>query len=187
MNLPRIIAITGPSTSGKSTLITRLLEVHPAIFHRMVSTTTRRQRSTEVNGVDYTYVTEETFTRLEQEGAFFDTITTPGGTFGSPRPYTSAGTNNKILVYNISLPGALRLRELYPNTRIFYLSISKQVQEQRLIERGTTLAEIAARTQPFETENTLAETHAATITILNANHLTDTEENVTKVCQILGL
>lgn len=57
----KIITITGPSTSGKSTLA-ELFKKHD--FQEVVSTTTRPQRTGEVDGVSYNFVTEDEFKNL---------------------------------------------------------------------------------------------------------------------------
>ncbi len=187
MNLPAIVALCGPSAAGKSTLIDALLEKHPGTFFRMVGTTTREKRPSERDGVDYHFVDSERFERLKGEGAFFDSISTPGGEFGSPRPYTSSETQEKILLYNLSLSGALELLEHYPSSRLFYLSISRETQRSRLQERHTSLAEIDARTAPFEAEAELIAAHEGTVVVLNANHPEDIAKNVEKVGELLGL
>jgi guanylate kinase len=53
-----LITITGPSTSGKSTLATLLKEEG---FTEIVSTTTRPQRTGEIEGVNYYFTDEEKF------------------------------------------------------------------------------------------------------------------------------
>jgi len=61
-----LITITGPSTSGKSTLATLLKEDG---FSEVVSTTTRPQRTGEIEGVSYYFTDENNFTNqlAEQE------------------------------------------------------------------------------------------------------------------------
>lgn len=57
----KIITITGPSTSGKSTLA-ELFKQHD--YYEVVSTTTRPQRTGEINGVSYNFVNEDEFLQL---------------------------------------------------------------------------------------------------------------------------
>lgn len=56
-----IITIAGPSTSGKSTLANLF---KPLGFDEIVSTTTRPQRTGEVDGIHYHFVTQEKFDQL---------------------------------------------------------------------------------------------------------------------------
>jgi guanylate kinase len=56
-----IITIAGPSTSGKSTLANLF---KPEGYQEIVSTTTRPQRTGEIDGVHYHFVNQETFDQL---------------------------------------------------------------------------------------------------------------------------
>ena len=61
---PRPIIITGPSGSGKTTLAKLLFKEFPDTFAFGVSHTTRGQRSKEINGTDYYFVTNEEMQEL---------------------------------------------------------------------------------------------------------------------------
>lgn len=72
-----LITITGPSTSGKSTLATLLKEDG---FSEVVSTTTRPQRTGEIDGISYYFTNDEKFNKQlanhdlvehEQVGKYF--------------------------------------------------------------------------------------------------------------------
>lgn len=60
-----LITITGPSTSGKSTLAELF---KPEGYQEIVSTTTRPQRTGEIDGVSYNFVNDETFQNLIKTG-----------------------------------------------------------------------------------------------------------------------
>jgi guanylate kinase len=69
---PRPIVVSGPSGSGKSTLITRLLAEFPNRFALSVSHTTRQPRGTEKDGVEYNFVTKESFQDLVKQNGFIE-------------------------------------------------------------------------------------------------------------------
>ncbi len=58
----KIITLTGPSCSGKTTLLSDLVANHG--FNDLVSTTTRPRRANEVEGVDYYFVDNDSFKAL---------------------------------------------------------------------------------------------------------------------------
>lgn len=60
------LAIVGPSGIGKGTLIRHLLRLHPTVFARNVSHTTRKPRESEVRGFDYHFVSETEFKEVHQ-------------------------------------------------------------------------------------------------------------------------
>ena len=62
-----LFVVSGPSGTGKGTLIARLLEEVPDAW-LSVSATTRRPRPGEEEGVSYYFLTKEEFLSLAEEG-----------------------------------------------------------------------------------------------------------------------
>ncbi|XP_007520564.1 MAGUK p55 subfamily member 4 [Erinaceus europaeus] len=60
----RLVVLVGPSGVGVNELRRQLIEVDPSRFQSAVPHTTRPQKSYEVNGREYHYVTKETFENL---------------------------------------------------------------------------------------------------------------------------
>lgn len=59
---PHIVTVSGPSLSGK-TEFTKILQKEYG-FNSVVSVTTRPQRSSEVNGIDYHFISPEEYSKL---------------------------------------------------------------------------------------------------------------------------
>ncbi|MBR1726689.1 MAG: guanylate kinase, partial [Muribaculaceae bacterium] len=59
----KLIIICAPSGSGKSTIIGRIIDDPALRLAFSVSATTRPRRGSEVDGVDYYYLTEDEFKR----------------------------------------------------------------------------------------------------------------------------
>ncbi len=57
----KILALMGPSGSGKDTVLKEVLKKNPNDFHKIINCTTRPMREGEVNGVDYFFISPETF------------------------------------------------------------------------------------------------------------------------------
>ena len=66
-----LFVISSPSGGGKGTLIKRLRETVPGVGYS-VSWTTRAPRPGEVDGVNYTFVSEEEFETMIQAVQYFD-------------------------------------------------------------------------------------------------------------------
>src|SRR5258708_1449177 len=64
LNDLRPLIVSGPSGSGKSSLINKLFEEHPGCFGFSVSHTTRLPRAGEKNGREYHFVSKEVFQDL---------------------------------------------------------------------------------------------------------------------------
>ena len=67
----RLFLLTGTSGAGKTTISQLLLKRNPQL-RRVITYTTRSPRGKEKNGIDYHFVSEETFKRLIQENAFME-------------------------------------------------------------------------------------------------------------------
>ena len=90
-----LIVISGPSGSGKSTLIQRLLADMDRPLRLSVSTTTRRPRRGEKDGVDYQFWNRGRFTKECDKGGFLEWAEVHGQLYGTPRrevePYRKQG------------------------------------------------------------------------------------------------
>ena len=60
-----MFVVSGPSGTGKDTIVARLLADHPEIQHT-ISATTRAPREGEQDGVNYYFVSKEDFERKLQ-------------------------------------------------------------------------------------------------------------------------
>lgn len=57
----KILALMGPSGSGKDTVLKEVLKKNPNDFHKIINCTTRPMREGEADGVDYFFISPETF------------------------------------------------------------------------------------------------------------------------------
>ena len=69
--MKRITTLTGPSCAGKSTLEGLMVEEGCL---KAVSTTTRAPRAGEKEGVDYYFIDNSKFKRLQAQGAFIESV-----------------------------------------------------------------------------------------------------------------
>jgi guanylate kinase len=68
---PLLLILAGPAGSGKSTLCDRLVQADLG-FSRVITTTTRRPREGEINGVHYHFFSPEEFDLRAQRGDFLE-------------------------------------------------------------------------------------------------------------------
>jgi guanylate kinase len=76
-----VIAVVGASCAGKTTLVEAALAQEPRLG-RPVTTTTRAPRPGEVDGVSYHFTTPEAFAAAVDEGAFVESATYAGQSYG---------------------------------------------------------------------------------------------------------
>jgi len=80
---PHPIIISGPSGTGKSTILTRLFAEYPSRFGFSVSHTTRQPRAGEQNGREYHFVTVDEFKKLIEENGFVEWAQFGGNYYGT--------------------------------------------------------------------------------------------------------
>ena len=76
-SLRSVIVLTGPTAVGKGTIEAVLKKMHPHVWISL-SATTRAPRPGEQNGVDYLFVSDEEFDKMEAEGKFLETAVVHG-------------------------------------------------------------------------------------------------------------
>src|SRR5260221_10441597 len=79
-----LLVLTGPSGSGKDTVIYELLKQNSNI-KRIVTTTSRPIREHEKEGEQYHYVSREKFEKFIAEGAFLEWVEFRGELYGTQK------------------------------------------------------------------------------------------------------
>jgi len=106
-----ILILSGPSGAGKSTIIEAAA---PKIgdFYFSISTTTRKPREGERDGVDYHFVSVEEFEREIEEGNFLEYARVHGNYYGtSLKPVEAALEKGKLVIFDIDVQGHRLARE----------------------------------------------------------------------------
>jgi len=138
----RLFVISGPSGSGKSSLITDSLRKLKD-FQKSVSVTTRSRRSGEEDGKQYFFTTEEKFREMIDNGHFLEWASYAGDFYGTPREFVRQKLDKGInVILEIEVQGAMQIKEKTDNAYfIFILTTSIGELKKRLISRGTDTAE----------------------------------------------
>jgi len=146
MSKGNVFVISAASGTGKTTLVSRLVQQHPNV-RVSVSHTTRPPRAGEVNGQHYHFVSEEEFVRLAGEGAFLEHAQVFGNYYGtSYESVQSMCEQGYDVILEIDVQGAQQIRKALPEAlSIFILPPSLAVLEQRLRQRQTDSEEVIAR------------------------------------------
>lgn len=125
--------VSGPSGAGKSTVLARVLaEMDRLRFS--VSHTTRAPRPGEQDGVQYYFVTEEQFAKLQKDGAFLEWATVHERHYGTClSEYERAVKEGVDLLLDLDVQGAAQVRLKFPDAvTVFILPPSYQALERRL-------------------------------------------------------
>jgi guanylate kinase len=132
--LSRLVVISGPSGSGKSSLVERLT-ASPGC-RRAVTATTRKAREGEVQGRDYHFLGAEEFARLEAEGGLLEHAWVHGERYGTPRSEVQ-GPDEEIVLLVIDVDGHRTLRRAGAvDLSVFIAAPSREELRRRLLARG---------------------------------------------------
>lgn len=137
--MTRLVVLAGPTAVGKGTIIKRLVEKYGDVWVS-VSVTTRPPRSEEENGVDYTFVSEEEFTRMVTDGELLEWAVVHGVyRYGTPRlPVEEHLAQGTPCILEIDLAGTRQVRRSMPEALfIFVLPPSWEELVRRLKTRDT--------------------------------------------------
>lgn len=145
-----LFCLVGPAGSGKTTFTNQLLDEFEkgGSLCRSVSVTTRAPRAGEVDGVDYHFVTRESFEQKIQAGDFFEWEETHLNLYGTLKgPLELAISQGADIVLDIDIRGALNFKKSYPtNTVIVFIMPPSQGElKERLAKRGSSAEDLAIR------------------------------------------
>jgi guanylate kinase len=132
-----LFVVAAPSGGGKTSLTRALLERELGI-RLSVSYTTRSPRPGETDGIDYHFVTPESFDALKDAGEFLEYAYVHGNWYATSgtwlRGQVDAGQD---VLLEIDWQGAAQVRKLIPESvHVFILPPSLASLEERLVRRG---------------------------------------------------
>ncbi len=136
-----LIVMSGPGGVGKST-ITQYLKGDPR-FWVSISVTTRAPRSTEKNGVDYFFVTENKFDQMIANDEFLEWAEFAGARYGTPKQAVAEWRDlGKHVLLEIEIAGARQIRASDPSAKLVFIAPpSWEELASRLANRGTDSSE----------------------------------------------
>ena len=142
-----ILIISGPSGCGKSSLLKEILKKEKNIYFS-ISTTTRRKREGEVEGVDYFFISEEEFSEGVDNGLFLEWAKVHGNYYGtSLSSVMKALKQGKLVIFDIDIQGHKSIRKEFDKitTSLFITTPNQKSLKERLINRGTDSNEAVER------------------------------------------
>lgn len=143
MNKGSVFIISGPSGSGKDTLLKELFKKHPEIEFS-ISSVTRAMREGEAEGEKYNFVSREKFESMIAKGELLEYNLYLDNYYGTPKaPVIKACEDGKDIIIECDVNGAANIRKNMPEAvSIFIMPPSFKELERRLTGRGTETKEV---------------------------------------------
>jgi guanylate kinase len=137
-NRGMLIILSGPSGSGKGTIVRQLLKQRDDTV-LSVSVTTRAPRTGEREGVHYYFKTKQEFERLIENGELLEYAEYNGDYYGTPvRPVEKCVREGKNVILEIEVQGAEKVMDKREDiVSIFITAPSLTELERRLRRRGS--------------------------------------------------
>ncbi len=147
MSRPRLFIISGPSGSGKGTLLSNLRERHPDVFYSISATTRAPREGLEQDGVHYYFLTHDKFEEMISQNAFIEYKRYCGNIYGTPRkPVEDALSSGRSVILEIETQGMRDAYAQYPDAvTVFIAPPSLELLGQRLRGRKSEAEEVVLR------------------------------------------
>ena len=144
MSIGKLIVISAPSGTGKTTICKRLLKNNPT-WKFSISATTRELREEEVDGHDYIYISNEKFEHAVMFGDFLEWEWVHGNKYGTPiGPIEDALGDGHTMLLDVDVKGGMSVMEEFSDETIGIfieppgddLPEQLEILEERLNQRG---------------------------------------------------
>ncbi|OXS99627.1 guanylate kinase [Notoacmeibacter marinus] len=139
-----MLVLSSPSGAGKSTIARNLLETDPA-FRLSVSVTTRKRRSSEIDGQHYHFRSVPDFEVMRDRDELLEWAEVHGNFYGTPRaPAEKAIGDGQDMLFDIDWQGAQQMKEKVgvDMVSIFILPPSIDELRERLKRRAEDSDEV---------------------------------------------
>ena len=136
-----LIVLSGPSGSGKGTIISKLLSERDDTV-LSISMTTRKPRPGEIDGVHYFFTSREEFEKMQSLGAFLESAEYNGNYYGTPessvRSWLEEGKN---VILEIEVQGAEKVMDFRSDLVSIFITIPSMEELYRRLKGRNTETE----------------------------------------------
>ena len=133
-----MLVLSSPSGAGKTSICRKLLEIENDLV-MSISYTTRKKRKSEINGIDYFFVSDKEFEKLRNNDFFIEYAKVFDNWYGTPKKIVIDHMQNGVdVVFDIDWQGSEQLSKFKELNlvKVFILPPSKEELEKRLIARN---------------------------------------------------
>ncbi|MGH6842369.1 MAG: guanylate kinase [Methylocella sp.] len=143
-----MLILSSPSGAGKTTLTRMLLQTKELDLTLSISVTTRARRSSEVDGIHYSFITKKQFDALRDGGDLLEWAEVHGNFYGTPsEPAEQILQQGRDVLFDIDYQGARQVKERCGGdaVAIFILPPSMPELRARLERRAEDRPDVIAK------------------------------------------
>ena len=138
MTKGKLIVISAPSGSGKTTIAKAVMAKFPTIEFS-VSATTRPERKGEREGKDYFFLNRAEFERRIQREMLVEWEEIYGNLYGTLKSEVDRVlSQGRVILFDIDVKGGLSIKRHYPEALLIFIKLpSFEILKERLTKRNT--------------------------------------------------
>lgn len=138
MTKGKLIVISAPSGSGKTTIAKAVMAKFPTIEFS-VSATTRPARKGEREGKDYFFLNRAEFERRIQRKMLVEWEEIYGNLYGTLKSEVDRVlSQGRVILFDIDVKGGLSIKRHYPEALLIFIKLpSFEILKERLTKRNT--------------------------------------------------
>jgi guanylate kinase len=142
-----MLILSSPSGAGKTTLTRMLLQSKELDLTLSISVTTRARRSSEVDGIHYSFITKKQFESLRDGGDLLEWAEVHGNFYGTPREAAEQILRQgRDVLFDIDYKGTQQIKKAAGEAvTIFVLPPSMRELQSRLERRAEDRSEVIAK------------------------------------------
>jgi guanylate kinase len=107
-----VLILSSPSGAGKTTLTRMLLQSRELDLTLSISVTTRARRSSEVDGIHYSFISQKRFEAMRDSGELLEWAEVHGNFYGTPRgPVEEILREGRDALFDIDYQGTQQVRD----------------------------------------------------------------------------
>jgi guanylate kinase len=127
-----MLILSSPSGAGKTTLTRMLLQTKELDLTLSISVTTRARRSSEVDGIHYTFIGKKQFDALREGGDLLEWAEVHGNFYGTPRgPAEQILRQGRDVLFDIDYQGTQQIKREAADDAVTIFILPPSMQELR--------------------------------------------------------
>ncbi len=144
---PVLVVLSGPSGVGKDAMLNKM-RLMDMPMHFTVTATTRQKRQNETEGIDYHFLSKETFEEMLERSEFLESANVYGNWYGVPKSQVqNALSGGKDVIIKADVQGAATIKKAVPQAIMVFVAPPSLPELERRLRWRMTESDTSLRTR----------------------------------------